>query len=79
MTSDGKIIYLLTPNKNIGKSLMRETGDEVARISPDSGSHTTVVGLDGRFAYLAGLRSPLLTVVDTSTHQVVRTIGPFSG
>ncbi len=78
MTPDGKIIYLPTLEQEHWKVIDAETGDEVARISPDSGSHNTVVGLDGRFAYLAGLRSPLLTVVDTSTHQVVRTIGPFS-
>ena len=29
-------------------------------------------------AYLAGLKSPLLSVTDTRTHTVARTIGPFS-
>ena len=28
--------------------------------------------------YLAGLRSPLLSVADTRTHKVVQTVGPFS-
>jgi hypothetical protein len=35
------------------------------------------VGLDGKRAYLAGLRSPLLTVTQTSDHTVLRKIGPF--
>lgn len=78
MTPDGKIIYLPTLEQDHWKVIDAETGDEAARISPDSGSHNTVVGLDGRFAYLAGLRSSLLTVVDTSTHKVARTVGPFS-
>jgi DNA-binding beta-propeller fold protein YncE len=54
------------------------TGDEVGRITPDSGAHNTVVGLDGRWAYLAGLRSPVVTVVDASTRTAVRGVGPFS-
>ena len=32
-----------------------EDGEVVARITPDSGSHNTIVGLDGKEAYLAGL------------------------
>jgi DNA-binding beta-propeller fold protein YncE len=28
--------------------------------------------------YLAGLKSPLLSVADTKTHKVVKTVGPFS-
>ena len=78
MTPDGKSIYLPTLEKEHWKVIDAETGDEIARISPHSGSHNTVVGLDGRFAYLAGLRSPLLTVADTSTHKIARTVGPFS-
>jgi hypothetical protein len=78
MTPDGKVIYLPTLEQEHWKVIDAETGDEIARISPDSGSHNTVVGLDGRFAYLAGLRSPDLTVADTGTHRVARTIGPFS-
>src|SRR5207249_7862444 len=29
------------------------------------------------FAYLAGLKSPILRVTDTKTHEVVREVGPF--
>jgi hypothetical protein len=78
MTPDGKLIYLPTLEKEHWKVIDAETGDELARISPDSGSHNTIAGLDGRFAYLAGLRSPLLTVADTSTHKIAYTVGPFS-
>jgi hypothetical protein len=78
MTPDGRLIYLPSfegPHWNVVDGA---TGDLVARIEPKSGSHNTVVGLDGRRAYLAGLRSPLLSVADTGSHQVVKTVGPFS-
>lgn len=47
MTPDGTLIYLPTLEKEHWKVIAAETGDEIARISPDSGSHNTVVGLDG--------------------------------
>ncbi|MEZ6135720.1 MAG: hypothetical protein R3C53_12490 [Pirellulaceae bacterium] len=53
-------------------------GQVLAKVVPDSGAHNTVVGLDGSAAYLAGLRSPLLSISDTTTHQLSRTVGPFS-
>jgi hypothetical protein len=54
------------------------SGDVLAKIVPKSGAHNTVFGLDGREAYLAGLKSPLLTIADTSKHEAARTVGPFS-
>src|SRR5205814_163395 len=41
-------------------------------------AHNTVCGLDGTKMYLAGLKSPLLSVADTKTHQVAKTVGPFA-
>ena len=55
-----------------------KTGDIVAKIEPKSGAHNTVCGLDGKHVYLAGLKSPLLTVADTASHTASRTVGPFS-
>ena len=54
------------------------TGDVVTRIEPKSGAHNTVYGLDGKHAYLAGLKSPFLTVTDTTSHTVQKAVGPFS-
>src|SRR5205814_1793013 len=54
------------------------TGKVIKKIVTNSGSHNTAIGLDGRWAYLAGLKSPLLRVSDTKIHEVVREIGPFS-
>ena len=47
------------------------------KIITNSGAHNTIIGPDGKFAYLAGLKSPLLRVADTTKHDVVREIGPF--
>src|SRR5205823_12982392 len=49
-----------------------------ATIETKSGAHNTVVSLDGSRMYLAGLRSPLLSVADTRTHKVAGQVGPFA-
>jgi DNA-binding beta-propeller fold protein YncE len=54
------------------------TGDVIKKIVPkSSGAHNTIVGLDGGRAYLAGLRSPLLSIADAKKHEVVLEVGPF--
>jgi DNA-binding beta-propeller fold protein YncE len=78
ISPDGSLIYLPTLEQDHWKVVDAESGEEVARVTPDSGSHNTVYGSDGRFAYLAGLRSPLLTVAETGNHTAARTVGPFS-
>jgi DNA-binding beta-propeller fold protein YncE len=55
-----------------------EDGEVIARITPRSGSHNTIVGPNAKEAYLAGLNSPFLTVADTQTYQVIRSVGPFA-
>jgi DNA-binding beta-propeller fold protein YncE len=77
-TPDGALIYLPSFEGPHWHVVDGESGDVVARIEVGSGAHNTVVGLDGREAYLAGLRSPLLAVADTRSHRVVRSVGPFS-
>jgi hypothetical protein len=78
ISPDGKILYtpsLEGPHWNVINAL---TGDVITRIEPKSGAHNTVYSLDGTRVYLAGLRSPLLSVADTETHTVVKTVGPFA-
>ncbi|HVR34724.1 MAG TPA: hypothetical protein VMS21_02615 [Methylomirabilota bacterium] len=77
MTPDGRVIYLPSFEKAHWHVVDALSGEVLARIVPDSGAHNTVVALDGREAYLAGLRSPLLTVADARQHEAVRTVGPF--
>lgn len=53
-------------------------GAEVAKIVTDSGAHNTVYALDGKHVFLAGLKSPVLSVADPATHKVEKTVGPFA-
>jgi hypothetical protein len=78
MTPDGKLIFLPSFEGPIWYVVRGEDGVELARITPDSGAHNTIAGLGGKDAYLAGLKSPFLTVADTASHRAIRTVGPFS-
>lgn len=78
ISPDGKFIYQPSfegPHWHVVDSL---SGAVIAKLSPDSGAHNTIVGLDGRFAYMAGLRSPLLSVANTDEHVLFKTVGPFA-
>jgi hypothetical protein len=75
---DGKVIYLPSFEKDHWNVVDALSGDVIAKIVPRSGSHNTVYGRDGKHVYLAGLRSPLLTVAETERHTAERTVGPFS-
>ena len=78
MTANGKRLYVPSfegPHWNIVDGL---TGDVVAKIETKSGAHNTVCSLDDRRVYMAGLRSPLLTVLDAQTQKPVGQVGPFS-
>jgi len=75
---DGKTIYLPSFEQDHWHVVDALSGDVVAKISPKSGAHNTICGLDGKAAYLAGLKSPLLTVAETATRTARSTVGPFS-
>lgn len=75
---DGSVIYVPSFEKDHWHVVDAADGHVVARIEPRSGAHNTVYGADGRFVYLAGLRSPILTVADTATHTAAKTVGPFA-
>ena len=78
VSPDGSIIYQPTFEKDQWYVLDSKTGDELARLTPNSRAHNTVYGLDGSRCYLAGLGSNLLTVADTSSHTIQHTVGPFA-
>lgn len=78
ISPDGRTLYVPSFEKDHWHVVAAGTGAVIAKIVPRSGAHNTVYGLDGREVYLAGLRSPWLTVADTSTHSAARRIGPFS-
>ena len=78
LSPDGRVLYVPSfegPHWNVVDA---GTGDAIATIVTDSAAHNTVYSLDGKRAYLAGLRSPFLSIADTTTHKVVATVGPFA-
>ncbi len=75
---DGSNLYLPSFEKDHWNVVDGASGAVIAKITPKSGSHNTVYGLDGKHVYLAGLRSPLLTVAETRGHTAERTVGPFA-
>ncbi len=78
ITPDGRHIFLPCLEGPIWYVVRALDGAVVARITPNSGSHNTIAGPDGKEAYLAGLKSPFLAIADTSTFAVIRAVGPFS-
>jgi hypothetical protein len=78
ISPDGQVIYLPSLEQDHWHVVEALSGDVIAKLVPRSGAHNTVYGLDGKRAYLAGLRSPLLSVADTETHEIVSATGPFT-
>lgn len=79
ISPDGKTIYQPSFEKDRWYVLNATDGSIITEIVPNSRAHNTVYAVDGSEAYMAGLASPLLTVSDTTTHTVSKTVGPFSG
>jgi DNA-binding beta-propeller fold protein YncE len=78
ISPDGTILYVPSFEGPHWHAVDAMSGDVIAQIVTKSGAHNTVYGPDGRSVYLAGLRSPILSIADPRTHQVVRGVGPFS-
>ena len=75
---NGKFIYVPSLEKDHWHVVDAATGDIIKKLVPKSGAHNTIVSLDGKWAYLAGLKSPVLNISDTSKHEITKTVGPFS-
>jgi DNA-binding beta-propeller fold protein YncE len=78
ITPDGKAIYLPSLESDHWHVVDAASGDVITKITPKSGAHNTLVSLDGRWAYLAGLKSPVLTIADAQEHKAARKIEGFS-
>jgi len=78
ISPDGKVIYLPSLEKDHWHVVDALTGNVIKKIVTNSGSHNTVYGPDGKHVYLAGLRSPLLSVAGAKGHAISMTVGPFS-
>jgi DNA-binding beta-propeller fold protein YncE len=77
LAPDGKIIYMPSLEQGHWHVVEALSGKVIKTIETGAGAHNTIYSRDGNFAYLAGLRSPLLRVADTKTHTVVKEVGPF--
>ncbi|MDB6035058.1 MAG: hypothetical protein JWM16_5396 [Verrucomicrobiales bacterium] len=78
LSPDGKIMYLPSLEGPVWYVVNALNGDVITKITPNSGAHNTVYGNDGSHVFLAGLRSPFLTVAETTTHTSNSAVGPFS-
>lgn len=78
MSPDGKVIYQPSFEKENWYVLDAAAGDVLHEVRPNSQAHNTVYAVDGSHVFLAGLGSPLLSIADTTTHQITATCGPFS-
>ncbi len=77
MTPDGKMLFVPSlegPHWNVVDGA---SGEIIRKIVRNSGAHNTVASSDGSRVFLAGLKSPMLGVVDTKTFDVTE-VGPFS-
>jgi DNA-binding beta-propeller fold protein YncE len=77
ISPDGKTLYVPQLEGPLWTVVNAANGDVIARIETKSGSHNTIYSLDGAHVYLAGLKSPLLSIASTKTHKVASTVGPF--
>ncbi len=78
ISPDGNTLYVPQFEGPFWTVVKASTGDVITRIETKSGSHNTLYSLDGRSVYLAGLKSPYLSVAETKKHTVASKVGPFS-
>jgi DNA-binding beta-propeller fold protein YncE len=77
LSPNGRVIYVPSLEGDHWNVVDAMTSDVREKIILKSGAHNTIFGIDGTHVYLAGLKSPILTVMDATTHQVALTVGPF--
>ena len=78
VSPDGQTLYVPSFDKPKWYVVNAVTGDVIKTLEVPGRSHNTIYSEDGTRAYLAALSSPILSVADTKTHTVVKTVGPFS-
>ena len=78
ISPDGKILYVPQLEGPSWHVVDAANGNVIATVETKSGSHNTIYSADGAHVYLAGLKSPLLSVAEPRTHTVASTVGPFS-
>jgi hypothetical protein len=77
LSPDGQVIYVPSLEGEHWNVVDAITGEAREKIVRKSGAHNTIFGLDGVHVYLAGLKSPTLTVMNAKTREVALAVGPF--
>jgi DNA-binding beta-propeller fold protein YncE len=76
----GETIYMpdgeLSPD-GVWYVIDASSGNEIGTINGGLGPHNTIVSPDGTHVYLGGRNHNYLEVADTTTHQVIKNIGPL--
>lgn len=75
---DGSTLYVPSFEGPHWTVVNAANGDTVMTLVLDSGAHNTLHSVDGSRVYLAGLRSPLLSIADARLHKVIGSVGPFT-
>jgi hypothetical protein len=78
VSPDGQTIYAPAFGSPKWYVIVAATGELRTAIGVTGWPRQTIYSRDGRYAYLAAWESPVLSVSDTATHEVVRGVGPFS-
>src|SRR5260370_16074829 len=78
ISPDGKILYVPSFEGPHWTVVNAATGDVIAKVVPKSAAHNTIYSLDGTRPYLPRLHSPVLSLPDTPTHPIVKSVGPFA-
>ncbi len=77
ISPNGRMLYVPSFEGPHWHVLDAASGDVIDRLVTNSGAHNTIYGRDGRRVYLAGLKSPNLTIADARHHRAQRVAGPF--
>ncbi|MBI1788298.1 MAG: hypothetical protein HYR60_12210 [Acidobacteria bacterium] len=78
ISHDGKTLYVPQFEGPCWHVVDAGSGRVITKIETKSGSHNTVYAPDGSRVYMAGLKSPVLSIADAKTHKVAGTVGPFA-
>lgn len=78
VSPDGQTIYAPAFGSAKWYVIHAPTGDLRAAIGVTGWPRDTIYSRDGTHIYLAAWESPILSVSDATSHEVVKTVGPFS-
>jgi DNA-binding beta-propeller fold protein YncE len=80
ITPDCKTIYMPVGEASSAANwnvLEASTGNITAAIEGGAGPHNTIVSLNGEHVYMGPRNAGFLTVADTSTNKIIKSIGPL--